>query len=547
MSEAPRIPANRMAAAAVCVMLAVAAAHGGALGHGFVTFDDDIYVTNNPQVKPGLTAEGAAWAVRIEPRKTYYHPLTWLSLMLDAEVFGVQRPWGFHLTNLLLHAATAALLLLILARATGRLGPSLAAALLFAVHPLTVEAVSWVTERKSVLSAALGLGAILAYVRYAERPGRVRLATVVALQAGSLLAKPTFVILPALLLLLDVWPLGRARLPAAISTNTLSPRAEARPLRVLLVEKLPFLLLSLVSSVLTVYSTSVADGSPKVVVPPLGLRLENAVASFSSYLGASFWPGSLSAFHPFPHHVPLAKVTAGFALVALLSSAALAAWRRVPATVVGWVWFLVALAPALGVKQSGLWPAWADRFAYVPLMGLAIAVAFAATDLTSLVRLPPLLRPILAAATIAALSVATRSQVAVWSDSFSLYRRAISVEPGSAEMHMNLAAATIDAGRLSDAEPMLKQVLAIEPEWRTAHVQLGALYMSQLRWTEAEHHLREAVRLDPRQVESLFNLAELLRLTGRADEARPLYARFALIAPERYAAQRTQARLYTSP
>jgi tetratricopeptide (TPR) repeat protein len=536
-----RRPATALLAG-LAIGLTVAAAHGGALRFGFVAFDDDLYVTDNPQVKAGLTADGAAWALRVEPRKTYYHPLTWLSLMLDAEVFGVQHPWGFHLTNLLLHAATAILLYLLLARATGRTGPPLAAALLFAAHPLTVEAVAWVTERKSVLSAALGLAAILAYLRHAERPSRSRLAPAVALQALSLLAKPTFVVLPALLLLLDVWPLRRLRLPTALAPPSSSASAPSeRPLAALLLEKLPFALLSVLSAVVTTFSTSGIDSAPNVSIPSLSLRLANAVASFASYLSAAFWPASLSVFHPFPREVPIAAVAAGFALVVLLSAGALLLWRRTPAAALGWGWFLVALTPALGLHQTGLWPAWADRFAYVPLMGLATAVAFAAADLATALRLSPRVGQAAAVAVTLALSLATRAQILVWSDSYALYRHAIAVEPRAAEMHWNLATLLLNERKTAEAAPVLERLVEISPGWSQAHAQLGSLRRIEGRIPEAERHLREALRLDPDLPEPLFNLAEILRLTGRAGEARPLYLRFARVAPEAYAAQRQQA------
>lgn len=531
-----------LVAGCLAIAAAVAVAHGGALGHGFVTFDDDVYVTANDHVKAGLTPAGAAWAFSLAPRKTYYHPMAWLSLMADATLYGIERPWGFHLTNLLLHAATAVLLFLALARGTRRPLPSLVASLLFATHPLTVEAVTWVTERKCVLSGALGLGAILAYVRHSERPSRPRMAWVAALQGASVLAKPTFVVLPAILLALDFWPLRRLPVDAEGV-----PSKDPGVWRALLWEKLPVFAVSAGSVLITLLRPGDVDALVPTASPGPSLRLANAIASFATYLSAALWPSSLSIFHPFPREVPASAVAVGAAALLLVSAVALLALRRAPAIAVGWVWFLVAILPALGLKQTGMWPGWAERFAYVPLMGLSVALVFGAADLLG--RLPRLaaVAAAVAAALLAPLLLATRSQVEIWADSMTLYRHGLASEPRSPELLWNLGTLLLNQQRVPEAAPVVERLVEVAPGWSQAQGQLGSIRKMEGRLAESEVHLREAIRLDPYQLESLFNLAEILRLTGRLDEARPFYGRFAAIAPEQMAVARAQARRFAAP
>ncbi len=518
------------------LVAAVAVAHGGAAANGFVEFDDGIYVVDNPHVRAGLSATSVAWAFRIDGRDTYFHPLTWLSLMLDRELFG-DDPRGYHVVNLLLHATTVVLLFLALARATARPWPSAIAALLFGIHPLTVEAVAWVTERKSVLSGALGAGAVLAYVRYAEKPSSRRMAAVAGLQVASLLAKPAFIVLPVLLAILDLWPLRR------VSGSTRGDRAAA--VRRLLVEKAPLVLVSAAMAALVVVSVR-SSTAPDAFAPPIAAKAANAIASIARYVSLALWPTRLSVFHPFPRDTATAAVLAGAVVLVVITGLAVATARRRPWVCAGWAWFLVALSPYFGLKQSGLWPAYADRFTYTALVGLAIAVAFGGAELAVTEGHRRALVAVVAAATIG-LTVATQVQVRHWKDSIALFTRGAEIEPDSETMQYNLGSHLGRAGRLEEAAAALSRAVALGPaKAADVHGQLATVQKLLGRNSEAEEHYAIALRIDPRDVENLYNFAELLRSAGRMEEARLMYRRFLDLAPADYDAQRRLASYFAA-
>jgi cytochrome c-type biogenesis protein CcmH/NrfG len=518
--------AARTALAAALTVAAVAVAHGAAVHNDFVTLDDGDYIYENAHVRSGLSLESATWAFRVRQEHTYFHPVTWLSLMAEADLFGV-APRAFHAVSVALHAASAVLLLLVLAAGTGRLWPSWLAATLWAVHPLTVEAVAWASERKAVLSTALALAAMLAYVRHARSPSRRRLAPVLALGVLAALAKPALVVLPALLLVLDGWPLGRVGLGW----------------RKLVAEKLPLAAAAAAVLAIAVASARHFD-TGEVLPPPLRERALNALATIPSYLGASAWPARLAVFRPFPAATSPLVAAAGAAAVVACTALAFALRRRSPAVPAGWAWFVVALGPYLGLVQSGLWPSWADRFAYLALAGLAIAAAFGAADLAGAARVPRLARVACALAVVAALVLVTRGQVAVWKTSRTLYEHAVKVVPGAAAMHYNLACVEIAEGRLAEARRSLEAALAIEPLVARARAQLGAVLQAQGDLDGAGRELGEALRLDPRHVEALYNYATVLVTLHRGGEARPVFRRFLEVAPAEYAEQRRDAEAF---
>jgi hypothetical protein len=326
-------------------------------GHEFVAFDDDDYVVKNEHVQAGLTWHGIGWAFTTT-HAANWHPLTWVSHMLDVELLGM-RPGWHHLVNALLHALNAVLLFLFLLRATGATWRSALVAALFAVHPLHVESVAWVSERKDLLSTAFGFAALWAYSRYAERPSILRHAGVALLFTLSLLSKPMWVTLPFLLLLLDHWPLGRV--------------VDRR----LLLEKVPLLVLSLLSSVATFLAQS-SGGAVASQHVALGLRLGNAATSCVVYALQMFWPADLAVFYPHPGDGLSIGTAVGAAVVVTgLTAAALSCWRRVPWIPVGWFWYLGMLVPVIGIVQVGA-QARADRYTYVPLVGLFVIVAWSA-------------------------------------------------------------------------------------------------------------------------------------------------------------------------
>jgi protein O-mannosyl-transferase len=528
-----RLPA---VAAPLSILAAVAAAHGGALGHGFVHFDDDLYVYANPQVLAGPTLEGLRWAFGPGDGATYFHPLTWLSLMVDAALFG-GAAWGFHLVNLLLHATGALLLFLVLRRATGRAGPSLAAALLWAVHPLTVEAVAWVTERKAVLSTALALATVLTWIAAPAPRTLARRAAATALLAAALLAKPALVTLPALLVLLDAWPPGPGHPSRASGPAPARPAARALGA---LVEAWPLLLVS-AAVLVPALRSSARIPLESSVARPLLLRAAQAVASLPTYLAAAAWPEGLAVYHPYPAEVTAGALTLGVAALAGGSAAAWLLRRSWPAALAGWGWFLLTLAPYLGLAQNGLWPGWAERFAYLPLMGLCLLAAFGAADLLGRWRAAwPAALSLLALALLL-LVPAARHQVEAWRDSVTLFERATAAEPGAAVLHLNHGVALLDAGRPVEAADALERAVRLAPRFPNAHAALGLALRQLGRPLEATGHFMAALADQPDHAQALFGCAEALREQGRLEQARRYYQRFLEAAPAGMEAEREAA------
>ncbi len=332
---------------------------GQTVRYDFVNYDDDLLVYENPVVMRGFTAQGVYWAFTTSVAHMWY-PLTWISYMADSQIFGT-KPWGYHLTNVLLHAATSVILFVALRRMTGNLWASALVAALFAIHPLRAEAVAWVGERKSPLSGLFFASTLAAYFEFTRRPlSLARYLAVVGLFSLGLLAKPTLVTLPFLLLLLDYWPLGRWRLESAL---------------LLVLEKVPLLVLSVACCVAAVVSQT-GNIAPLNAVP-IPARIANALVSCTVYLGQFFWPVGLAAFYPRPETYPAWQVAGSVLVLAAVSLAALAAWRKQPAMLVGWLWYLGMLLPTSGLVQIEA-HARADRYTYLPQIGQYILMVWGA-------------------------------------------------------------------------------------------------------------------------------------------------------------------------
>jgi Tfp pilus assembly protein PilF len=518
---------------------------------GFLTYDDQHYVRENPHVSSGLTAANAAWAFTAFSAGNW-HPLTWISHMADCQIFGLD-PAGHHLVNALLHALNAALLFHVFARLTGAPWRSLFLAALFAVHPLNVESVAWIAERKNVLSTLFWLLTLAAYHRYVLRPGTGRYLAVAGAFALGLLSKPMVVTLPLVLLLLDFWPLGR-----------LDPRARDAPrvARRLVLEKVPLLALAAASALLTVLAQRAGGAITSLQDIPFGLRVANALTAYVRYLGKAAWPAELSAFYPHPGAaLPLWKpALAGLVLVAVSAAVVRAAPARgyLP---VGWFWYLGTLVPVIGLVQVGS-QAMADRYAYVPLIGVFLVAVWGLGDL--LARRPRELA-LAGACAVAALAAAARHQVARWHDSRALFEHALRVTEGNDVAHLNLGiveaqerrwdragahfqealrvrpdsvealtqmgVALAQQGRTEEAVGRLQAALALNPGWADAHANLGVALLRQGRTEEAIRHLRQAVALAPEAPEAQANLAAALARNGDREEAMRSLAAAGRLAP----------------
>jgi tetratricopeptide (TPR) repeat protein len=544
------------AAAALVLGLLVIGVFWPATRHGFVHWDDEAYVFENPVVRQGLTGQGLLWAFTTTTNANW-HPVTWISHMIDAQLFGMHAG-SHHLSSLILHLAATELLFLFLLLGTAQCWRSAVVAALFAVHPLHVESVAWVAERKDVLSGAFFMLVLLAYLAFAKRPSRGRYGLVVLACALGLMAKPMLVTLPAILILVDYWPLGR--IPAAGARG-----AAAR----LLKEKVPLLLMSAAVSLVT-FVVQVRGGTvSSLEVLPLGRRLASAAIAFVTYLGKTAVPTDLIFMYPYPTQPPPAALWIGAALLlAVMTFLAAKAHERHPVVFVGWFWYLVTLLPVIGIVQIGQ-QARADRYTYLPLVGVFLLVAW---PIPAAARAR---RGVAAAGTlvlIAALALVARAQVGHWRDDLSLFGHAAAVDPGNwvarnnlgnalavqgrlAEAVQNFTAAvranpkyqkgwynlglaSLRESRLGDAEKQLRTALALKGDDAAAHDSLGAVLMRQGRTREALDEFEEARHLDPRNPVTLNNLGTAWFTLGDLARAERCYRESLDLKPD-YASPRT--------
>ena len=507
---------------AICIALCIAvlAVYGQTLGFGFVGFDDAEFVTGNPKVMGGLTLDGVVWALGAG-RMGSWHPLTWLSHMLDAQLFGTNAG-GHHATSVLLHGLNTLLVYGVFRSATGAVRRSALVAALFALHPLHVESVAWVSERRDVLSTTFGLLAIWAYLGYARRGGADRYLGSMLLFGLSLMAKPMLVTLPCVLLLLDYWPLRRAR-PGW-----------------LVFEKLPLFAMALACSSVTLVFQQRAAAVATAQGLALELRAANAVVAYAIYLSKLFWPTRLAVYYPHPYiedsggFPPEAWQIAGAAGLLLgLTLLALRAHQRRYLTF-GWLWFLGTLVPVIGFVQVGM-QAYADRYSYVPLIGLFVAIVWGAADLVAALR--PRLPRIdafaagAAGAALLALGAGAWIQTRYWSDSLSLFEHTLAVAPRNPIIRYNLANHLRDSNRLDEAIQEYERVLEEAPSDANARVNLANVLRSQGNLDAAAQHYRKLLELDPDDARANNGLATVLRAQGRLDEAELHYRRALLREP----------------
>ena len=488
----------------VALLVAVTlAAYAPLFGNAFVNYDDDLYITHNHHVRSGLEAESVAWAFTTFQGANWF-PLTRLSWMLDAELFGLNAT-GFHFTNLLLHVANVVLVFLVLARMTGAIGASAFVAAIFAVHPLHVESVAWAAARKDVLSGLFALLALLAYERYvrAPRPRRWYAAITAALALG-LMAKPTLVTLPFLLLLLDEWPLARLRPPEP-------PAAwERSRVRRAIAEKLPLLALVAAASAVTFVAQRSGGTVQSLEIYPLAVRMQNALVATVAYIGKTFWPSGLAVFYPHPGRaLPIAQVLGAAALLTAISVGVLTALRRRPYLAVGWLWFVGGLVPVIGLVQVGQ-AAMADRYTYLPLIGLAVMVAWGARESAEHSRALARGAAALGAVVVMALAWVTAEQVRTWRSSVTLLEHALRVTERNHVAHTNLGMVLAGGDRLDAAAAHLLAALRFAPRAPIANGLLAEVRVRQERLEDARRHYQAALRRRPEDVRWLAGLGSLL-------------------------------------
>jgi protein O-mannosyl-transferase len=521
-----RFNANLKISLLLIVLTLLVFARAGGLG--LLSYDDNLYITDNQTVQRGLSWSNAAWAFTTM-HAANWHPLTWLSLMLDIQLFG-PRPGALHVINVMLHALNTVLLFIILARMTGAQWRSAFVAALFAIHPLHVESVAWIAERKDVLSVFFGLLTIWAYLRYADQPSLTRYAWIVILFVFSLLSKPMLVTMPFVLLLLDYWPLGRmAGRPQPVH-GPVTARKQAS-LTWLIAEKIPLLALSTASSIVTVLAQkrghAIADLSLS-----LGLRFANAAVGYVRYLGKTFWPVSLSVFYPHPGPSLTAWQTASaVCLLILITALVLLRLRQSPWLGVGWFWFVGTLVPVIGLMQVGA-QAIADRYTYFPLIGVFLMVAWETPELLKGLRIGPRALGAAFMLVIVLLAGLTWRQLGFWKNDETLFRHANKVTKDNCVAKASLAEALLRKGELEDAYGLFQKTLQLCPNDQQSWYNLGLLQKNRGELPEAEYALREALRLKPGYTMAWSNLGAVYLASSRVAEAIDALLEAARLAPE---------------
>ncbi len=541
----------------ICLTLALVTAvlYWPLLHHGFVSLDDEAYITANPHVQSGLTGRGFVWAFQIG-YAAYWHPLTWISHMLDCQLYGL-NPAGHHLTNLLFHIVNALLLFLWLNQLTGALWRSAFVAALFAWHPLHVESVAWACERKDVLSTFFWMLALIAYTRFVTS-GKWQVTRNVSFLshvtchksphywlalfffACGLMSKPMVVTLPFVLLLLDYWPLRRVASDKWRVTRFGIPAPQLSELNALLLEKLPFFALALMGSVVT-YFAQKGGGAVWSAGLPLQTRLANALVSYLRYISKTFWPVDLAVVYPYPHHWPAPLLIA--AVLVLIFWTGLFLWRapRNPYLLVGWLWFIGTLVPVIGLVQVGP-QSMADRFTYVPGIGLFILIAWGLNEFVT--SHPPWRQAVITvggAALIGCL-VCTRIQSSYWQDSITLFRHAIAATTDNYIVDNFLGRALEDAGKNDESLPLYTESVRLEPNYAEAQFNLGMAWLNRGRPEEATRHLDTAVRLVPDNAGARYYLGTALINSGRWDDAIAQFTEAVHINPD-FAEAHTQLAL----
>lgn len=547
--QPPRLAATRRTILALSLVLLTIAAHEGVRRCDFLHYDDNLFVTENPIVRQGLTWRGVRWAFTADLSydshlADYWAPVTVLSRMLDVSLFGL-RPAGHHLTNLLLHCLNVVLAFLVFHRLTGAVWRSAFVAAVLAVHPLHVESVAWVTERKDVLSGAFWLLTIGAYVGYARSPGPRRMAAVAVLLGVGLMAKPMLITLPFVLLLLDYWPLGRWHLG-----------------RRLISEKGALFLLAAASVAISLLPHLAAKSLDAL---PLGARVANALDAYVAYLQRAFWPTHLALGYPHSEgSLPVSRLVLCLVVLGVASAIALLERARRPFLLVGWLWFVGTLVPVIGLVQSGS-QGRADRYMYIPLMGISLAVAWLAAEWAGPVPNGPVVMAVLGTMAILSLAAVTRRQVPYWTSDLALWTHSVEVQPRSAIAHNGLASALAQKGDPAGAESEWRETLRLKPDLMWARITLatllaqqgraaegallleeglasaapnqfaferGLLRARQGRPAEAAEFYAQAIAANPAHRAALYNWGNLLAAAGRFDEAALKYAAAARLDPD---------------
>ncbi len=512
------------------VTVAIIVAYGQVRNFAFVGYDDQLYVTDNINVQAGITVKGIVWAFTTHHDANWF-PITWLSHMLDVEFYGL-NPMGHHWTNVQLHIANTLLLFFVLQLMTGAIWKSAFVSALFALHPLHVESVAWVAERKDVLSTFFGILMIAAYYLYVKKSDLKNYLLVIMLFGLGLMAKPMLVTFPFLLLLLDVWPYKRFQFMKPYALQPKDPTADAFQGDFwIILEKIPLVVMAAVSSVLT-FIVQHSEGAVKTIEAlSLKTRVANALVSYASYVIKAVWPHKLAVFYPHPGTtLPVWQILGAALLLGSAIIFALYALRRYPYLAVGLFWFLGTLVPVIGLVQVGE-QAMADRYTYVPLIGLFIIVAWGIPDLLEQWRYRKIILGIFFVITISAMTVCTFFQVSHWRNGITLFENAVGVTKNNYQAQNNLGTA-VGRADLDRAIFHYKEALKIKPDYATALYNLGTALFYKGNYDQAAFHYKQALSINPEYVDAHYNLGDVLIAQGKTNSAIAHYFETIRINPD---------------
>lgn len=490
--------------------------------HGFLNFDDDLYVFENPQVKAGLTFKSVKWAFTVFHLGNWY-PFTLLSHMLDCQLYGL-NPKGHHFNNLLIHILNTLLLFQILKRSTVSLWQSAFISALFAIHPLHVEPVAWISSRKDVLSTFFWMLTMLAYIHYAERPGINRYLLVLLSLSMGLMSKAMLVTIPFILLLFDYWPLKRLNFKRYSGKDcSLTNESPIKYLRrsstvQLLLEKFPFFLISIFSIVLTLIARRYLEVLPSFEPWSLKIRIANALISYVSYISKMLWPLQLSVYYPHPGMPPWWKIVGAILFLGFVSFLVVKAARQHPYLPVGWFWYIAALVPVIGFVQIGS-HTMADRYTYVPLIGLFIILSWGFHNLFGNWRYRKIILVLIASFVLLYSANFTRKQLVYWNNSVTLFEHALDVTPSNYIAHYNLGIIYIRLGNLQKAAENFSEARKIDPSSSDAHFNLGYIFTQKDDIRKAIYHYHEALRIDPDYEKAHNDLGVLFVRMGKLKDA----------------------------
>jgi Tfp pilus assembly protein PilF len=491
----------------VFLSVMVLVSYGGVVENDFIAFDDPQYVTDNHRVRQGLSRETLVWAFTTNHIGNW-HPLTWLSLILDGGLFKMNAA-GYHWTSVILHLLAGLLLFAALSRMTVSLWGSGMVAALFLIHPLHVESVAWVSERKDVLSGLFWMMGLWCYVRYTERPGPARYLWVVLTFLACILSKPMGVTFPFVLLLLDWWPLRRAVIGKGGWSH-------------LVYEKIPLFLLSAAASVITFIVQKGSHAMPSLSQIPFGDRLANAAVSYAAYLGKMFWPAGLSIYYPYNGPPQLINTVSALALLFSVTLLSIVHFTRRPYLLVGWLWYLGTLIPVIGLVQVGT-QAMADRYTYLPLVGIFIMLVWGVRDILDASPGRKAIGGFLSVAVVAVLVVLTQIQVGYWKDTPTLFGQALRNTERNFMAYQILGEGMTKSGDWENAERHFREAIRIKPSFKQAHNSLGHVLMIQGKQDEAASLLEKTLQIDPAFVPAMKNLGDVRMRQRRLKDAVLLY------------------------